>query len=1293
MPRYREPSHSRNSCMRDSRPTSRATENCDNRNLPATEPIRLNQSIPTFPLLQLQRLPELVAGLALTQKAYLDTYIAQSGIWEQHTLKSVRVVNLGETRLLYRIRRSLLEGLPEEECPGLQEELALLDSQFLKRRAEQEHEGSLPPKRFHADESMTEIALSPTFNTQMDRSAPASPVQSAPFPTQNCYSRATPPPPHSSTLSNNAARSISIPVSSVNGSNASQPAFFPGVTNFVPSYLLKDSTASSVPICYHPHPPLKRWPNDYTVAQLSAGFHTLEALCSHSLVISTPTQSDSCLPTTVNGPNLTQKQAFERIFGSRYVKSTLCRHKGIWRNAPREIRDEFERERRECRAVAGSQSARLDQEILYNQPQVTETEIITQLNVSAAQAAPSGAPAHVVLGIHSLPGIQLADLDFYPGTEANTSTTSMSPSDVVSSSGHNKHNVINVDCTRSGPSILFTSGQQTRDCLFIFGFSSDALQPVPGFRLRELPLAISPVILSSKGDGSCPRRPIGKLFMEVDDSIIPFGCSAAFPALLTEGRLHGVVPGKEHRLNLISFSKSVTISTTLRVVLVALSLCLLHPLQMPVPVPRHPKQTAHLVIKPHFSDDGVNHSFQDLTGTLPVSPTGPPPSYGTREQWINSLPSWRRRLDFIKGLAVADNAPAIKGPRAEACAPPFFAPGATTDVEMHSLSSADRSRPSREAVAYDEQDRGAFTPIFEDESPESRSLHEASSSPFEPVTPFGDFVDQAVTTAAYSEHFDCTYAANVALVSEPSHKLQSYCFQPETQPVELPKEPVPAPVPAPELVTPTATSGYRKLSEPLSEWIANFVWKACTTGANVPAFIARPRISRSKVYAASPPSYLPTSIHSLLLSTLLQPSAIFLALWYIVRLPVFFDAVTGPEHAKEYRFRVTLLGENQGLDREAEHAAPFRLVVLGCMLANKWLDDHTFSNKTWHSITNVPIQTLNKLESLTLDIFAYDLSISTGDWSDWLSHVLSYHLSLSSPSRQPISRPSANPHLIVRVAIEEIINAKTCQVDPSQSQPVFIGLEERRREKQEKEQSQKIQVLEIDLDEGGPLREEYMPKRRITGATTTHTCENAFLDQYPGCGTIKSDVEDCLPPPSRWSPPSDEPILRESNRLGGRYVAVQPTPGLNVPIPSYQFAPQYQPVHDYSYAAQPWLSTHAFPPAKPVPIGHFFDFQHPVLSTFSHCPPLILPFALSHSRSQSYSYDQDPSQLCNHSRSYSQSQFEYRSSDLRMTANELPPTVQQDVDMTWGPGRYFPYGAPAFVPHIPIAFPSTWLRT
>jgi hypothetical protein len=42
-------------------------------------------------------------------------------------------------------------------------------------------------------------------------------------------------------------------------------------------------------------------------------------------------------------------------------------------------------------------------------------------------------------------------------------------------------------------------------------------------------------------------------------------------------------------------------------------------------------------------------------------------------------------------------------------------------------------------------------------------------------------------------------------------------------------------VPAPEpVIAPTATTAYKRLAEPLADWVANYVWKVCTTGTNLP---------------------------------------------------------------------------------------------------------------------------------------------------------------------------------------------------------------------------------------------------------------------------------------------------------------------------------------------------------------------------------------------------------------------------------------------------------------------------
>lgn len=97
---------------------------------------------------------------------------------------------------------------------------------------------------------------------------------------------------------------------------------------------------------------------------------------------------------------------------------------------------------------------------------------------------------------------------------------------------------------------------------------------------------------------------------------------------------------------------------------------------------------------------------------------------------------------------------------------------------------------------------------------------------------------------------------------------------------------------------------------------------------------------------------LADSIRSVLCATLLQPSAVALALWYISRFPVFVEqqVPAGTLTANEIEFRNELFGDAgcNGVIGDISDRAPFKVALLGCMLANKWLDDHTFSNKTWY---------------------------------------------------------------------------------------------------------------------------------------------------------------------------------------------------------------------------------------------------------------------------------------------------------------------------------------------------------
>jgi len=765
---------------------------------------------------------------------------------------------------------------------------------------------------------------------------------------------------------------------------------------------------------------------------------------------------------------------------------------------------------------------------------------------------------------------------------------------------------------------------------------------------------------------------------------------------------------------------------------------------MPVPVPQISKPSAHPVFKKNNSGNLKANPFQNLTRTLPVSPTGPPPSYGTREEWIESLPSWRRQKprriweeditsrseqpavqDFTQGLIAAGNATVIKGERAQACIPPLYTslePSAFSEVQdsavMPAFSSEaddevhfnfpqlkweqctnrgyvaeeqpqDFAAPNPSPASIDTDvsiidahayERSAFSPVLEEESPDLAGGHGSASSPLGPLTPFCDFVDRMAPgpqSSVKPSGPGMNDSGNPMLCRvDKSDNLRSLQHN-----LAIPAIGPPAPAQAPE-ASPNSASGYKKLAEHLSEWMAIYVWKVCTKGYNLPSAYVNSASTPIALIPDSPPRNLAPSIRSVLLSTLLQPSAVFLALWYITQLPVYCGTIVlGADRVKESRFRTALFGEPRTSTSSndsivnlppMDESMPFRLTLLGCMLANKWLDDHTFSNKTWHSISNVPIQMLNELEILALDLFSYNLSVPSEKWSKWMEHIRSYHLSSIPPSyAQPISRPSSNPNLIIRNMIEDIIRTRAIIRTSLVPQAVFLGLEERKKERLEKERA----VDDIDLDEDGPLREEYLPRRR-SNSSKLYQGKAKLLAPRKSMAQMPENV---LPPPAKWSPAGDEPILRDRHRASGNYVAVQPS-GMPV-FPSW--APSYPQLGHETVHDPTWVPYHNFASAS------YEVFNHPL--AFYNSYSYGLPVPGTHLRAHSLSHDGNNSQIHGHVRSYSQTCFDYRGSDIHLGVPEAFPA--KELSHNWYTTSHYPYAPPAYAYHPGSVHQPAWVRT
>ena len=305
--------------------------------------------LPTFPYFQLSRFSTLIADLGLTSSSYLDTYIPMSRQWEQHTISSVRVVET-QQRLLYRLRRSLIDGLSEDECVSFREEIQMQTSYDHRSQISASANGSTSsPRSLNKDRTPPIILTNQGMHSRspLKRTAPSGDIQESGhgsskvrIPNSYYYApnngasavAAETTSPGAGPSPSDTSSSVADPQSNDQDSNVYvyQPVFYgQAPTNSstdatpLPQYLLA-TPAPHIP--YHPHPPLKRWPNDYTVSEISNGFHAMDALVSRSS----------------GNSNMTQRTAFERVFGSRYVKSTVCRHKTIWRKAHQTLREQFE---------------------------------------------------------------------------------------------------------------------------------------------------------------------------------------------------------------------------------------------------------------------------------------------------------------------------------------------------------------------------------------------------------------------------------------------------------------------------------------------------------------------------------------------------------------------------------------------------------------------------------------------------------------------------------------------------------------------------------------------------------------------------------------------------------------------------------------------------------------------------------------------------------------------------------------------------------------------------------------
>ncbi|KXG48647.1 uncharacterized protein PGRI_025170 [Penicillium griseofulvum] len=100
-------------------------------------------------------------------------------------------------------------------------------------------------------------------------------------------------------------------------------------------------------------------------------------------------------------------------------------------------------------------------------------------------------------------------------------------------------------------------------------------------------------------------------------------------------------------------------------------------------------------------------------------------------------------------------------------------------------------------------------------------------------------------------------------------------------------------------------------------------------------------------------------VSTILSTTQVSQNVILLALLFIYRLKKFNSGVKGKKGSE------------------------FRLMTVALMLGNKYLDDNTYTNKTWAEVSGIAVHEIHIMEVEFLSNIRYDLFSSEDEWSRW----------------------------------------------------------------------------------------------------------------------------------------------------------------------------------------------------------------------------------------------------------------------------------------------------------------------
>ena len=125
-------------------------------------------------------------------------------------------------------------------------------------------------------------------------------------------------------------------------------------------------------------------------------------------------------------------------------------------------------------------------------------------------------------------------------------------------------------------------------------------------------------------------------------------------------------------------------------------------------------------------------------------------------------------------------------------------------------------------------------------------------------------------------------------------------------------------------------------------------------------------------------------VTTILSMTQVSQNVILLALMFIYRLKILNPGVKG------------------------KVGSEFRLLTVALMLGNKFLDDNTYTNKTWAEVSGISVQEIHVMEVEFLSNMRYSLYASEEEWSAWHAQLSQFSNYIDKASQMPTDGNAQN---------------------------------------------------------------------------------------------------------------------------------------------------------------------------------------------------------------------------------------------------------------------------------------------